>query len=116
MAALLGSREHPLVCEELALRARLDLDSGRPAHATLELRQALAAAVAELRGEGRQDLVLRVDELDQLSDGIEAQAQRVLDAAGPGVKGEPVASPIRGAGPRPRATGGSATRPPPPLT
>jgi hypothetical protein len=93
MAALLGSRERPLVCEELALRARLDLDSGRPAHATLELRQALAAAVAELRGEGRQDLVLRVDELDQLSDGVEAQARRVLAAAGPAAKAEPVAGP-----------------------
>ena len=93
MAALLGSRERPLVCEELALRARLDLDSGRPAHATLELRQALEAAVAELRGEGRQDLVLRVDELDQLSDGVEALARRVLESGRPGLTGEEQAGP-----------------------
>jgi hypothetical protein len=78
LAALLGQREHPLVCEELALRARLDLDSGRLAHAALELRQALTVAVAELRREDRQDLVLRVDELDQLSEGVELQARGPL--------------------------------------
>ena len=87
LAALLGARELPLVCEELALRARLDLDSGRLSHAALELRQALAAAVAELRGEGRQDLLLRVDELEQLSAGVEGEAVRVLERA---QQGDPV--------------------------
>jgi len=87
-AALLGSRQHPLVCEELTLRARQDLDAGRLPHATLELRQALAVAVAELRGEGRQDLLLRVDELDQLSEGVELQARRMLDTAAPGLGGD----------------------------
>ena len=80
-AALLGARLRPLVCEELALRARADLDSGRPQHAALELRQALAVAVAELREEGRQDMVLRVDELEQLSAGVTGEAERVLEAA-----------------------------------
>src|SRR5262249_42442972 len=28
LAGLLGARDHPLLCEELALRARLDLDQG----------------------------------------------------------------------------------------
>ncbi len=85
LAALLGWREHPLVCEELTLRARLDLDSGRLAHAALELRQAIRVAVAELRREGRQDLVLRVDELDQLSQGVELQARGPLAGeTGPG--------------------------------
>lgn len=88
LAALLGVRERPLVCEELALRARLDLDSGRPAHAALQLRQALATAVAELRGEGRQDLLLRVDELEQLSAGVEREAQRVLQSAQAGAQGD----------------------------
>jgi len=88
LAALLGAREPPLVCEELALRARLDLDSGRPAHAALELRQALASAVAELRGEGRQDLVLRVDELEQLSGGVQHEAQRILESAAQGPPGD----------------------------
>jgi len=81
LAALLSARELPLVCEELTLRARLDLDAGRTAHAALELHQALTTAVAELRGEGRQDLVLRVDELEQLSDGVQREALRVLDVA-----------------------------------
>ena len=85
LAALLGSRQQPLVCEELALRARLDLDSGRLAHAALELRHALTVAVAELRREDRQDLVLRVDELAQLSEGVELQAREPLAGEpGPG--------------------------------
>ena len=46
--------------------------AGRHALAALELRQALTTAVAELRGEGRQDLALRVDELEQLSGGVAA--------------------------------------------
>ena len=70
----------------------LDLDSGRLAQAALELRQALAAAVAELRGEGRQDLVLRVDELEQLSDGVAgAGASACSRRRGPAGTGEPSA-------------------------
>jgi len=88
LAALLGARELPLVCEELALRARLDLDSGRSAHAALELHQALATALAELRGEARQDLVLRVDELEQLSGGVRREAERILESAEHGPPGE----------------------------
>ena len=111
MAALLGSREHPLVCEELALRARLDLDSGRLAHAALELRHALTAAVAELRREDRQDLVLRVDELAELSEGVELQAAGAAGGrarsrrrrGGAGGKAR-----RRGPEPRPRTAGGGA--------
>ena len=80
-AALMGVRLQPLLCEELALRARADLDSGRHALAAVELRQALATAVAELRGERRQDLVLRVDELEQLSGGVRLETERILEAA-----------------------------------
>ena len=47
MAAILGGRETPLVCEELALRARADLDSGRGREAALQLRVALEALLAE---------------------------------------------------------------------
>lgn len=74
LAALLGARSDALLCEELALRARLDLDQGRLAHAAIELDGALAAAVPELRGEGRQDLALRIDELNQLHEGVALQA------------------------------------------
>ena len=41
MPPLLGGRSRGLLCEELALRARLDLDQGRPGHAAVELDGAL---------------------------------------------------------------------------
>jgi hypothetical protein len=81
LAALMGGRSRPLLCEELVLRARLDLDQGRLALAAVGLDQALAATVAELRAEGRQDLLLRISELDQLAPGVTAQAQAALGGA-----------------------------------
>jgi hypothetical protein len=48
LAALLGGRDAALACEELTLRARLDLDRGRRREAALQLRVALEAAIAEL--------------------------------------------------------------------
>jgi hypothetical protein len=88
LAALLGGRTSMLLCEELTLRARLDLDQGRPLHAALELDSAYAAALAELREEGRQDLAIRVAELEQLQAGVSAQAHaarsaHTLNAEGP---------------------------------
>jgi hypothetical protein len=50
LAALLGRREDALACEELVLRARTDLDAGRPREAALQARVALEAALAELEG------------------------------------------------------------------
>ena len=47
MAALLGARERPLVCEELILRARADLDGGRVREATMQIRVGLEAMLAE---------------------------------------------------------------------
>jgi hypothetical protein len=47
-AALLGGRAQPLVAEELVLRARADLDAGRPREAALQARVALEALIAEL--------------------------------------------------------------------
>jgi hypothetical protein len=64
---LLGGREQALLCEELTLRARRDLDQGRLGHAAVQLRSAYEAALAELDGEGRQDLALRIAELRELS-------------------------------------------------
>jgi len=63
---LLGGREEPLLCEELVLRARRDLDQGRLRHAALELRAAYETALGELEDERRQDLALRVAELREL--------------------------------------------------
>lgn len=48
LAAVLAGRERALACEELALRARLDLDEGRDREAALQVLVALDAAVAEL--------------------------------------------------------------------
>jgi hypothetical protein len=78
LAELLGARGACLLCEELALRARLDLDQGRLLHAAVELDRAFAAALAELRAEGRQDLAIRVAELEKLRAGVLLQAQAAL--------------------------------------
>ncbi len=78
LAELLGAREQPLLCEELALRARLDLDQGRVAHAAIELDRALLAALTELAGEHRSDLPLRVSELRSLRAGVADAARAVL--------------------------------------
>jgi hypothetical protein len=74
-AAMLGAREEALLCEELTLRARLDLDAGRLAHAALELEQAYGAALAELLREKRDDLGERIAELEQLRPGVIAAAR-----------------------------------------
>jgi hypothetical protein len=84
LAAMLGGRTGSLLCEELALRVRLDLDQGRPAHAAVGLERALEAAVAELGAEGRHDLAVRVAELDQLRGPVQEQARAALDAAAAG--------------------------------
>jgi hypothetical protein len=80
LAALLGARADTLLCEELTLRARLDLDQGRLRLAALELDTALATAVAELRSSERQDLAIRVAELEQLRSGVGGQAHAVTGA------------------------------------
>jgi hypothetical protein len=67
LAAIVGGRTPALVAEELALRARADVEAGRTAAAALELRSALEAAVAELAGEDLGgDLPARVEELRAL--------------------------------------------------
>ncbi len=80
LAVLLGGRGAALVCEELALRARADLEQHRVAHAAIELQGAYAAALNELPKERREDLAIRIDELRKLQPGIDAQAQAVLSS------------------------------------
>jgi hypothetical protein len=82
VAVLLAARGHALMCEELLLRARLDLDHARPAHAAIELDGAYAAALTELAGENRQDLAIRIAELNQLRAGVGEQARLALPGAG----------------------------------
>ncbi|HVY78484.1 MAG TPA: hypothetical protein VG898_08270 [Solirubrobacterales bacterium] len=48
VAALLGGRERPDICEILLLRARADLDAGRDREAALQLRIGLEALLVEL--------------------------------------------------------------------
>ncbi len=82
LAALLGAREAPLLCEELALRARLDFDQGRGALAAVELDRAYAAAMVELPALQRPDLEARIAELRQLHTGVSAAARAAIDRDG----------------------------------
>ncbi|HEX5309789.1 MAG TPA: hypothetical protein VFW38_12000 [Solirubrobacteraceae bacterium] len=78
LALLLSGRDRALMCEELTLRARADLDGGRIALAALGLERAYAAALVELAGEQRADLARRVQELARLSLGVEELATVAL--------------------------------------
>jgi hypothetical protein len=97
LAALLGARNEALLCEELALRARQDLDHGRVAHAALELDRAYTVAVPELQSERRQDLAIRIAELEQLRPGVQEQAHAALLGVG-GAPGTATTGARRGAG------------------
>lgn len=81
LAALLAGRSTALLCEDLALRTRLDLDQGRRRQAAVGLERALAAAVTELLGEGREDLALRIAELESLREGVAELARAALSRA-----------------------------------
>ena len=48
LASIVGGREQQLVCEELVLRARADIEAGRPREAALQARVALEATIAEV--------------------------------------------------------------------
>ena len=79
LAAVLGARERPLVCEELTLRARLDLDHGRGREAALQVLVALDAALAELPSEpGAAELADRIAELRAQREPVAVAAQAAL--------------------------------------
>jgi hypothetical protein len=80
LAALLGARDAALACEELALRARQDVDADRRREAALQLQAALAAAIAELEPWAlRGDLAERIGELRTLQAGVQAAARAALE-------------------------------------
>jgi hypothetical protein len=82
LAAVLGARERALACEELILRARLDVDQDRPREAALQLLVALDAALAELAVEPHaEQLRERLLELEDRRDAVAELAQSAL--AGP---------------------------------
>ncbi len=79
LAALLGGRDAALACEELALRARSDVDAGRLREAALQLRVAFEAALAEL--EPWRDMPALAERLPQLRarrDDVAAAANAAL--------------------------------------
>ncbi len=78
LALLLSSRGEVLLCEELVLRARVDLDAGRLALAAIELERAYATALLELPAERREDLQARVEELAELSEQVAQAAREAL--------------------------------------
>jgi hypothetical protein len=80
LAALLGGRDHPLACEELALRARLDLDQGRDREAALQVLVALDSAIAELANDATAPtLTERLEELREHRDPVAAAGQSALE-------------------------------------
>lgn len=82
LAALLAGRERPLACEELVLRARLDLDSGRDREAALGLLVALDAAVAELALDPASPVLAeRLAELRAQREPVSGAAQAALGGA-----------------------------------
>jgi hypothetical protein len=81
LAALLGGRDVALACEELTLRARIDLDAGRGREAALQLRVALEAALAELAPWGD-----RPEVADRLV-ALRAERRAVGDAANVALQG-----------------------------
>jgi hypothetical protein len=86
LSALLSARDAALACEELALRARGDLDRGRQREAAIQLEAALATALAELEGwRGTAGIARRLMELEGYREGVAEAAAAAregrLDAA-----------------------------------
>jgi hypothetical protein len=80
LAALLGGHDRGLACEELVLRARLDVDSERWREAALQVMVALDAAIAELAIDPAADaLEERLEELREQRDPIAHAAQAALE-------------------------------------
>lgn len=79
VAALLSGRDAALACEELALRARADLDRGRGREAALQVEVALRTALAELEGwREHRDMPDRLAELERLAAPVAAAAATAL--------------------------------------
>ena len=79
LAALLGGRDELSPAAELVMRARLDLDAGRPREAALQARIALEALLAELPGNHP-----RRGELETARPGVADAANAALSGDPPG--------------------------------
>jgi hypothetical protein len=73
LASIAGGREQQLACEELLLRARADLEAGRPREAALQTRVALEATLAEVED----------------AQGLAAHREAVAQAANAALDGDP---------------------------
>ncbi len=98
-AALIGGRTRALLCEELALRARHDLDRGDLRLAALELERAYAAALVELSAEQAAVLSERLAELHTLNDSVRAASASALAPEGSGPVPGPGSGPESGSAP-----------------
>jgi hypothetical protein len=79
LAAVLGTRDVVLACEDLTLRARADADAGRWRECAFQLRVALEAALAELQPwSGQGDLDARSAALRERRAGLGAIANAAL--------------------------------------
>jgi len=79
LAALLSGRDAALACEELVLRARGDLEHGRPREAALQAAIALDAGLAELEAwREAADMATRLEELAGHRDAVQAAARGAL--------------------------------------
>jgi hypothetical protein len=79
LAAVLNGRERALACEELILRARVDIDHGRDREAALQILVALDAALAELHVDPvAETLSGRLEELRGRREAAVAAAQEAL--------------------------------------
>jgi hypothetical protein len=79
LAAILGAHDPLLACEDLVLRARLDLDAGRPREAALQARIALEALLAEVDPEAGGDALRE----------LAADRTAVAEAANAALDGDP---------------------------
>ena len=81
LAALLAGTQQPLAAEELVLRARSDVEGGRPREAALQLLVALDAMIAELTaGRPSPALAQRISTLRERRASTAAAAQTALTA------------------------------------
>lgn len=79
LAALLSARDAVLACEELALRARHDLEQGRTREAAMQAHLALESAVSELQAFREvRDIGNRLGELDEHRDAVAAAANEAI--------------------------------------
>ena len=79
LAALLAGRDAALACEDLALRARADVEAGRLREAALQLRVAFDAALAELEPWREQPgITARIAELRARADDVAEVSEAAL--------------------------------------